>query len=142
MEGGDRWERGLDAYASQFGIPREEVPAWFAERFGERFLEEAVHAAAGAWVDDALSLRERSLVVVAALIAQGGVESRLRGHVRWAVAHGATRAELEALGTLLAVYAGYPRASVGLEVIREELAALEGRDDVSLAEAEHPTAPR
>jgi 4-carboxymuconolactone decarboxylase len=122
----ERFERGLDAYASQFGIAREDVEAWFADRFGERFGEEAINAAAGAWVDDCLSLRDRSLVVVAALVAQGGVEERLRGHVRWAIEHGATREELEALVTLLAVYVGYPRASAGMEVVRDELRSLEG----------------
>ncbi len=121
----DRWERGLDAYASQFGIPREEVVAWFGERFGERFGEEAISTAGGAWPDDVLSLRDRSLIVVAALIVQGGLEARLRGHVRWAVEHGSTREELEALVTLLAVYAGFPRASAGMEVVREELDRLE-----------------
>jgi 4-carboxymuconolactone decarboxylase len=121
----DRYERGLDAYASQFGIPREEVRPGFVARFGERFAEEAISSAGGAWQDDALSLRDRSLIVVAALVVQGGVESRLRGHVRWAIEHGSTRAELEALVTLLAVYAGFPRASVALEVVREELDRLE-----------------
>ena len=121
----ERYERGLDAYASQLGIAREEVPAWFEERFGSRFGDEAIRAAAGAWVDDCLSHRDRSLIVVAALIAQGGVEARLRGHVRWAIEHGSTREELEALGTLLAVYVGYPRASAGMEIVRDELAGLE-----------------
>lgn len=120
----DRYERGLDAYASQFGIPREEVPAWFSERMGDRFGTEAINAAAGAWVDDCLSLRDRSLVVVAALVAQGGVEPRLRGHVRWAVEHGSSRDELEALVTLLAVYVGFPKASAGMEIVRDELAQL------------------
>jgi len=121
----ERYERGLDAYASQFGISPEEVPAWFAERFGERFGGEAINAAAGAWTEDSLSLRDRSLIVVAALIAQGGVEDRLRSHVRWAVAHGSNREELEALVTPLAVYAGYPRASAGMEVVRDELDRME-----------------
>jgi 4-carboxymuconolactone decarboxylase len=121
----ERYEQGLQAYASQFGIPPEQVPAWFAERFGERFGREAVNAAAGAWTDDCLSLRDRSLIVVAALIAQGGVEDRLRGHVRWAVEHGSNRDELEALATLLAVYVGYPRASVGMEIVRQELDRIE-----------------
>lgn len=122
----ERYELGLDAYASQFGIPREEVRAWFGERFGERFAEEAINSAGGAWPDDCLSLRDRSLVVVAALIAQGGVEERLRGHVRWAVDHGATREELEAMVSLLAVYVGFPRASAGMEIVRSELATIEG----------------
>ena len=121
----ERYEHGLDAYASQFGIPREEVPAWFAERLGERFGAEAINAAGGAWVDDCLSLRDRSLVVVAALVAQGGLEARLRGHVRWAIEHGSSREELEALVTLLAVYVGFPRASEGMEIVRDELAQLD-----------------
>jgi 4-carboxymuconolactone decarboxylase len=121
----DRYERGLDAYASQFGIAREDVPRWFAERFGDRFGDAAINSAAGAWVDDELSLRDRSLIVVAALITQGGVDDRLRGHVRWAIDHGSTRQELEALVTLLAGYIGFPRASVGMEIVREELAKLD-----------------
>ena len=103
----ERRERGLAAYASQLGLSENEVEAWFAERMGERFGQEAINAAAGAWVDDCLSLRDRSLVVVAALVAQGAVDERLRGHVRWAIDHGSSREELEALVTLLAVYVGF-----------------------------------
>ena len=121
----DRRERGLAAYASQLGLLEDEVEAWFAERMGERFGSEAINAAAGAWVDDCLSLRDRSLVVVAALVAQGAVDERLRGHVRWAIEHGSSREELEALVTLLAVYVGFPRASVAMEIVRDELATLE-----------------
>ena len=120
----ERYERGLDAYASQLHIPREEVVDWFRERFGERFTEEAVNSAGGAWPDDCLSLRDRSLIVIGALIAEGA-DARLRGHVRWAIDHGSTREELEATVTLLAVYLGFPRASVGMEIIRAELDALE-----------------
>jgi 4-carboxymuconolactone decarboxylase len=123
----DRYEQGLDAYASQLGIAREDVASWFAARFGERFGEEAINAAGGAWTEHALSLRDRSLIVVAALVAQGGAEERLRGHTRWAVAHGATRDELEGLVTLLAVYVGYPRASTAMEVVRNELDRMEER---------------
>lgn len=120
----DRRERGLDAYASQLGIDRADVEQWFAERFGERFGAEAISAAGGAWADDVLSLRDRSLLVVAALATQGGVDARLRGHVRWAIEHGSSREELEALMTLLAVYIGFPKASAAMEVVREELDTL------------------
>ena len=118
----ERYERGLAAYASQFGIDESEVEAWFAQRHGERFGTEAINAAGGAWVDDELGLRDRSIVVVSALIALGGVDDRLRGHVRWALDHGVTPQELEALVALLAVYVGYPRASLASEIVREELA--------------------
>ena len=124
MTDADRWERGLDAYASQLGIEPADVEAWFADRFGEGFGVEAISAAGGAWADDVLSLRDRSLVVVAALAAQGGVDARLRGHVRWAIDHGSSREELEALVTLLAVYIGFPKASAAMEVVRGELDTL------------------
>jgi 4-carboxymuconolactone decarboxylase len=120
----DRYERGLEAYASQFGVDPAEVAPWFAEHHGERFGEEAINSAGGAWNDDELSLRDRSVVVVAALIAQGGVDDRLRSHVRWAVEHGVTAEELDAIVTLLAVYVGFPRASTANEIVRDELARM------------------
>jgi len=121
-----RYQRGLDAYSSQFHIPRDAVADWFADAVGERFGIEAIHSAANAWSDDELSLRDRSLIVIAALIAQGDLEAQLRMHTRWALDHGSTRTELEALATLLAIYSGFARASRGLMVIRDELTKLEG----------------
>jgi 4-carboxymuconolactone decarboxylase len=121
VEDTERRRRGIDAYASQLAIAPDEVEGWLTERFGARFTEEAINAAGAAWTNDALSRRDRSLIVVAALVTQGGVDDRLRTHVRWALENGATRAELDAVATLLAVYAGFPRASVGQQIIREEL---------------------
>lgn len=120
-----RYQRGLHAYASQFHIAPEEVPRWFADAVGERFGGEAIQSAANAWADDELSLRDRSLIVIASLIAQGDLEAQLRMHTRWALDHGSTPAELEALATLLATYTGFARASRGLMTIRDELAQLD-----------------
>ena len=118
----DRVSRGRAAYASQFRLPEGEAVEELKRAVGERMANEAINAAGGAWVDDCLSLRDRSLVVVAALVAQGGVEERLRVHIRWALDHGVTPEELEAMGALLAVYVGYPRTSVAAEMIREVVA--------------------
>jgi 4-carboxymuconolactone decarboxylase len=119
----NRRERGKDVYAAQFGVPPDEAERRLVEAFGERFAEEAFAAAGGsAWEDGPLSRRDRSLVVIAVLVAQGGVEARLRTHVAFALENGATEDELEALVALVAVYAGYPRASVAMEVVRDELA--------------------
>ncbi len=120
-----RYERGLEAYASQFQIPREEVTSWFAKLVGEHFGEESILSAAGIWVDNELSLRDRSLVVIASLITQGDAERQLRSHTRWAIRHGCTRKQLEELALVLSVYASEPRAVNGLIVMREELAKLE-----------------
>lgn len=116
-----RWSRGTAAYASQFELPEDEVFAHLTQLVGERMATEAINAAGDAWQDDSLSLRDRSLIVVTALAAQGGVDERLRVHARWAVTHGVTEQQLEALASLLAVYIGFPRASVAAEVIREAI---------------------
>jgi 4-carboxymuconolactone decarboxylase len=121
----DRRSRGIAAYASQFGIEPSEVVPHLTALLGGRMAEEAIQSAGGtAWVDDELSLRDRSIVVLAALITQGGVEARLRGHIRWAVQHDVTPAQIDALVTLLANYVGYPRASVAMEVARAEIAEM------------------
>lgn len=121
-----RRSRGIAAYASQFGIAEEEVEAHLSSLIGPRMAEEAIAAAGGgAWEEGVLSLRDRSLIVLSSLITQGGADARLRGHVRWAVEHGVSPLQIEELATLLAIYAGYPRAATAIEVIREELAMLE-----------------
>lgn len=122
--GSTRYQRGIQAYASQFHIRPEQVSGWFSEAVGDRFAEEAIQSAANAWTDDVLSLRERSLIVIAALIAQGDLEAQLRMHARWALDHGATPPELDELATLLAIYSGFARASHGLMIIRDELSKL------------------
>jgi len=125
----ERYKRGVEAYASQFHISPDQVPTWFADAVGSRFGEEAIQSAANSWTSDELSLRDRSLIVIAALITQGDLEAQLRMHTRWALDHGSTPAELEALATLLAIYAGFARASHGLMVIRDELALLQKENE-------------
>lgn len=117
----ERRARGIAAYASQFDLSEQEVVAHMDAMLGPHMAQEAQQAAAGAWQEGALSMRDRSLIVIASLVTQGGVGARLRGHLRWAPENGATRAELEELMALLAVYAGYPKASTGMELLREEL---------------------
>jgi 4-carboxymuconolactone decarboxylase len=121
----DRRSRGIAAYASQFAIEPSEVVPKMTALLGGPMAEEAIQSAGGtAWEANELSLRDRSIVVLAALITQGGVESRLRGHVRWAVAHDVSPVQIEALVTLLANYVGYPKASVAMEVVRAEIAEM------------------
>jgi 4-carboxymuconolactone decarboxylase len=122
-EESERVARGRAAYASQFRLPEDEAIEELRRLVGDRMATEAVNAAGGAWIEDGLSLRDRSLVVLAALVAQGGVDARLRAHTRWALDHGLTPDELDAMAALLAVYVGYPRASVAVEVVREVVAA-------------------
>jgi 4-carboxymuconolactone decarboxylase len=123
-----RRARGIAMYAQQFGVPADELPAHMARMLGPAMAEQAQYASADAWTDASLSMRDRSLAVIAALVAQGGVEARLRGHLRWAPSNGVTREELDALMVLLAGYVGYPKASIAMELLIEELGPLSPTD--------------
>jgi alkylhydroperoxidase/carboxymuconolactone decarboxylase family protein YurZ len=121
----DRRARGIAAFASQFGVEESDLVDHMKKKFGAQMTEEAIQSAGGgAWEENELSLRDRSIAVVAALVAQGGVEARLGGHIRWAIEHGVSAVQIESLITLLAVYVGYPKAAVAMGVAREQLASM------------------
>jgi 4-carboxymuconolactone decarboxylase len=118
----ERRARALRSYAIQLGVDPDDVIGVLEARFGSRMASAAFAAGEQVWGDDTLSPRERSLIVLAALITQGGAESRMRGHVRLALANGAKPEELEATIATVGVYAGFPRASAAIELVADELA--------------------
>jgi 4-carboxymuconolactone decarboxylase len=69
------------------------------------------------WTRAELTPRDRSLITVAALIANGNTE-QLPGHLSRAVANGVTETELSEAITHLAFYAGWPRAMSAIAVAR------------------------
>lgn len=70
------------------------------------------------WERPELSKRDRSLVTVAALIANGNTE-QLTGHLKRARENGLTEGELAEVIIHLAFYAGWPRAMSAVRVARE-----------------------
>ncbi|RYX86411.1 cupin domain-containing protein [bacterium] len=70
------------------------------------------------WKRPGLSPRDRSLVTVASLIANGN-ETQLRSHLALAKANGVTEAELAEVMTHLAFYTGWPRAISAVTIARE-----------------------
>ncbi len=60
--------------------------------------------------DDKLSLRDRSLVTVTALMAQGLVDSSFECHLKSAKANGISKTEIAEILTHAAFYAGWPKA--------------------------------
>ena len=70
------------------------------------------------WARTELSPRDRSLVTVAALIANGNTE-QLPGHLSRARENGLTESELAEVIIHLAFYAGWPRAMSAVRVARE-----------------------
>ena len=88
------------------------------------------------WRRTDLSLRDRSMVTVSALIA-GGHTAQLTGHVNRALDNGVKPSEIAGIITHLSFYAGWPNAVSALGVIRP---ALEARG-VSAAEMQAASAP-
>lgn len=70
------------------------------------------------WARTELAPRDRSLVTVAALIANGNTE-QLSGHLSRAKENGLTESELAEVIIHLAFYAGWPRAMSAVRVARE-----------------------
>lgn len=69
--------------------------------------------------NDLLSLRDRSLVTVTALIAQGITDSSLLHHLQNAKKNGITRTEIAETITHVAFYAGWPKAWAAFRLAKE-----------------------
>lgn len=70
------------------------------------------------WQREALSPRDRSLVTVAALIANGNT-AQLPGHLNLAKTNGLSEAELAEVMIHLAFYAGWPRAISAILIAKD-----------------------
>ena len=68
---------------------------------------------------DKLSLRDRSLVTVTALMAQGLTDSSFRYHLTTAKQNGITREEIAEILTHAAFYAGWPKAWAAFNMAKE-----------------------
>ncbi|MCB6899045.1 carboxymuconolactone decarboxylase family protein [bacterium 210917-DFI.7.65] len=66
-----------------------------------------------------LSLRDRSLVTVVALMAQGLVDSSSRFHLENAKNNGVTQEEMAEVLTHAAFYAGWPKAWAAFNMAKE-----------------------
>jgi 4-carboxymuconolactone decarboxylase len=70
------------------------------------------------WERPGLSKRDRSLIVVATLIALGR-ERQLVGHLQRALDNGVTKNELSEIITHLAFYAGWPAAMTAAQIAKD-----------------------
>ena len=88
--------------------------------------------------NDVLSLHDRSIVTVSALIASGVIDSSLKYHIESAKKNGVTRAEMVEIITQLGFYAGWPKAwaafNMAKEVYVDENSSVEPNSSLSLEE--------
>lgn len=100
-EDGDRALAALDGVAPELG------------RYIVEFGYGEVYARPG------LELRERQIASVAALVAQGGVETQLKYHIGGALRLGLTRAEVVEVIVQCLPFVGFPRTLNAIAVARE-----------------------
>jgi 4-carboxymuconolactone decarboxylase len=81
------------------------------------------------WTREGLGRRERSLVTLALLTALGHTEE-IPMHVRAALTHGVTQAEIKEVLLHTAVYAGVPAANNAFAVAKRTLDSLDDAPDV------------
>ena len=70
-------------------------------------------------LEEQLSLRDRSLVTVTALMAQGLVDSSFQYHLMTAKKNGITKTEIAEVITHAAFYAGWPKAWAAFSMAKE-----------------------
>ena len=69
--------------------------------------------------NDVLSLHDRSIVTVSALIAQGITDSSLKYHIDEAKKNGVTKAEMAEIITQVGFYGGWPKAWAAFRYAKE-----------------------
>ena len=83
--------------------------------------------------EDKLSLRDRSIVTVVALMAQGLTDSSFQYHLTTAKNNGVTKTEIAEILTHAAFYAGWPKAWAAFRMAKEVWA----EDDAADAKTKH-----
>lgn len=69
--------------------------------------------------EDKLSLRDRSIVIVVALMAQGLTDSSFQYHLTTAKKNGVAKTEIAEILTHAAFYAGWPKAWAAFRMAKE-----------------------
>ena len=69
--------------------------------------------------NDKLSLHDRSIVTISALIGSGILDSSLKYHIQTARQNGVTKDEMVEIITQLGFYAGWPKAWAAFGMVRE-----------------------
>jgi len=119
----ERAERGMDILRQ---INPQSAQALFSElesiapdlsRFVAEFAYGDIYARPG------LGFREREMITVAALTAQGNAAPQLKSHIVGALNSGCTEQEIIEIMLQMAVYAGFPAAINGIMAAKEVFTA-------------------
>jgi 4-carboxymuconolactone decarboxylase len=119
----DRLERGRSKFEELYGdgasdrlISSQTGLAQDLARYGIEFNYGDLYSRPG------LTLAQREMATIAALVALGGLEPQLRGHTRAAIRAGLTATEVVETVIHTVQYVGFPRALNALRVVTDSLA--------------------
>ncbi|WP_250033744.1 carboxymuconolactone decarboxylase family protein [Paractinoplanes maris] len=119
MEMSARAVAGREVYARNFAVAPTEAERIMNERAGAVFTREAFEAAGGpGWQGQNLTDRDRSIAVIAALVAQNVTDVRLSTYLGLARRTGLDEQALTELMVLLTAYLGQPYTSLAMEAVR------------------------
>jgi len=120
----ERIAAGRAVYARNFGVTEAEAERILTSRVGTDFTQEAFSAAGGVgWQSESLTDRDRSIAVVAALVAQNVTDERLITYLTLARRNGVDERGLATLMVLLTAYIGQPYTSAAMQAVRRSAAA-------------------
>lgn len=123
----DRIALGRAVYARNFEVSEDEAERLLTERVGPEFAQEAFAAAGGpGWQGSALTGRDRSIAVIAALVCQNVTDQRLSTYLSLARRNGVDQQGLTELMVLLTAYVGQPYTSMAMETVRGSAAQGQG----------------
>lgn len=70
------------------------------------------------WSDDTLSLKERSMITIVSLMAQGLIDSSFQYHLETGKKNGISKEEISAIITHAAFYCGWPKAWAAFRIAK------------------------
>jgi 4-carboxymuconolactone decarboxylase len=121
----DRLERGKAKFDELYGegksdglVAMQTGLAQDLARYGIEFNFGDVYSRPG------LTLAQREMATIAALVALGGLEPQLRGHTRGAINAGLTPTEIIETVIHTVQYSGFPRALNAIRVVTDTLEEL------------------
>ncbi|MDD2371691.1 MAG: carboxymuconolactone decarboxylase family protein [Firmicutes bacterium] len=121
----DNLKKGLEITEKIWGFKRDDLITENGE-LGENILK---YAFGDIYSRKGLSLRDREIVTISFLIAQGCPESQLRNHFLGALNVGLTEDEIMEIILQAPIYNGYPKAIMALKILKSISKDIKAQDE-------------
>ena len=122
----DRWQQGMATRRAVLGDAHVDRAEAARTEFDTPFQELITEAAWGhVWSRDTWTRRERSIVTLAILCAQGHWDE-VAMHIRACANTGATREDIREVILHVAIYAGVPAANHAIKLAKSVFAEIDG----------------